>query len=163
PVESPPLEPVLSCRALTKRYGELLAVDGITFSLERGTVTGFLGPNGAGKTTTLRLLLGLAEPTAGEAPRFRRRDRGLRPPARPGRSGTRIERLPPQPQRSRPPAYARARSRAPACAGRRSARAGRAGRQSQAAGEDLLARHAPAAWPRRGAARRPRAPDPRRA
>jgi ABC-2 type transport system ATP-binding protein len=65
--------PAVSCRALTKRYGDLLAVDGVTFSLERGTVTGFLGPNGAGKTTTLRLLLGLAEPTAGEAFVFGRR------------------------------------------------------------------------------------------
>jgi ABC-2 type transport system ATP-binding protein len=64
---------VLSCRALTKRYGDVLAVDGVTFSLERGTVTGFLGPNGAGKTTTLRLLLGLADPTSGEALVFGRR------------------------------------------------------------------------------------------
>src|SRR5207253_5041763 len=68
---------VVGCRALTKRYGELVAVDGVTFSLERGTVTGFLGPNGAGKTTTLRLLLGLAEPTAGEALVFGRPYREL--------------------------------------------------------------------------------------
>jgi ABC-2 type transport system ATP-binding protein len=73
---------VVSCRALTKRYGELVAVDGVTFSLERGTVTGFLGPNGAGKTTTLRLLLGLAEPTAGEALVFGRRYRELDRPIR---------------------------------------------------------------------------------
>jgi ABC-2 type transport system ATP-binding protein len=71
---------VLSCRALTKRYGELVAVDGITFSVERGTVTGFLGPNGAGKTTTLRLLLGLAEPTAGEALVLGRRYQELEQP-----------------------------------------------------------------------------------
>ncbi len=73
---------VVSCRALTKRYGKLTAVDGVTFSLERGTVTGFLGPNGAGKTTTLRLLLGLAEPTAGEALVFGRRYRELEQPIR---------------------------------------------------------------------------------
>jgi ABC-2 type transport system ATP-binding protein len=73
---------VVSCRALTKRYGQFLAVDGVTFSLERGTVTGFLGPNGAGKTTTLRLLLGLAEPTAGEALVFGRRYRELDQPIR---------------------------------------------------------------------------------
>jgi ABC-type multidrug transport system ATPase subunit len=84
---------VVSCRALTKRYGDLVAVDGVTFSLEPGTVTGFLGPNGAGKTTTLRLLLGLAEPTAGDALVFR------------------------------------------------------------PAGQDLLARDAPAPWPRRSVAR----------
>jgi ABC-2 type transport system ATP-binding protein len=44
-----------------------VAVEALTFALAPGTITGFLGPNGAGKTTTLRLLLGLAEPTAGEA------------------------------------------------------------------------------------------------
>jgi ABC-2 type transport system ATP-binding protein len=75
-------EAVVSCRALTKRYGALTAVDAVTFSLEPGTVTGFLGPNGAGKTTTLRLLLGLAEPTAGEALVFGRRYRELEQPIR---------------------------------------------------------------------------------
>ena len=48
---------------LTKRFGDLLAVDDLSFSLDRGTVTGFLGPNGAGKITTLRTLLHLVEPT----------------------------------------------------------------------------------------------------
>ena len=90
---------VVVVRGLTKRYGDLLAVDDLTFSLEAGTVTGFLGPNGAGKTTTLRLLLGLAEPSAGEALVFGRLYRELEQPARqvgavlesndfhPGRSG----------------------------------------------------------------------------
>jgi ABC-2 type transport system ATP-binding protein len=59
--------PVLRVSDLTKRYGDTLAVEALTFALAPGTITGFLGPNGAGKTTTLRLLLGLAEPTAGEA------------------------------------------------------------------------------------------------
>jgi len=59
-----------------------VAVDGVTFSLRRGTVTGFLGPNGAGKTTTLRLLLGLAEPTGGEALVFGHRYRELVEPIR---------------------------------------------------------------------------------
>ncbi len=81
-VEPSPSSEVVSCRALTKCYGELVAVDGVTFSLEPGTVTGFLGPNGAGKTTTLRLLLGLAEPTAGEALVFGRRYRELEQPIR---------------------------------------------------------------------------------
>jgi ABC-2 type transport system ATP-binding protein len=80
PLELSESATVVSCRALTKRYGELAAVDGVTFSLEPGTVTGFLGPNGAGKTTTLRLLLGLAEPTAGEALVFGRRYRELDQP-----------------------------------------------------------------------------------
>jgi ABC-2 type transport system ATP-binding protein len=73
--------PVLSARGLTKRYGSVLAVEGVTFSLEGGTVTGFLGPNGAGKTTTLRLLLGLAQPTTGEALIFGHRYRELAHPA----------------------------------------------------------------------------------
>jgi ABC-2 type transport system ATP-binding protein len=66
-------QPVLSAKDLTKRYGDVVAVEGLTFALERGTITGFLGPNGAGKTTTLRLLLGLAQPTAGAALVFGRR------------------------------------------------------------------------------------------
>ena len=90
---------VVTVSSLTKRFGEIIAVDDLTFSLSRGTVTGFLGPNGAGKTTTLRLLLGLAEPTAGEALVFGGRYRELENPARrigavlessdfhPGRSG----------------------------------------------------------------------------
>jgi ABC-2 type transport system ATP-binding protein len=73
---------VVSCRNLTKRYGDVLAVDEITFSLAPGTVTGFLGPNGAGKTTTLRMLLGLAEPSGGEALVFGRRYRELDQPIR---------------------------------------------------------------------------------
>ena len=50
---------------LTKRFGEVLALDNLTFSVRPGVVTGFLGPNGAGKTTTLRCLLGLVTPTTG--------------------------------------------------------------------------------------------------
>lgn len=53
--------------SLTKRFGSVLAVDDLSFTLGAGTVTGFLGPNGAGKTTTLRVLLGLAAPTSGRA------------------------------------------------------------------------------------------------
>jgi ABC-2 type transport system ATP-binding protein len=91
--------PVVVASSLTKCFGDLVAVDELTFSLLPGTVTGFLGPNGAGKTTTLRLLLGLAEPTAGEVLVFGRRYRELDDPARrvgavlesndfhPGRSG----------------------------------------------------------------------------
>ena len=80
PAEAPQHAEVVSCRTLSKRYGDILAVDAISFSLRPGTVTGFLGPNGAGKTTTLRLLLGLAEPTAGEALVFGRRYRELEQP-----------------------------------------------------------------------------------
>jgi len=54
-------------RELTKRYGSTTAVDGLSFTIRRGAITGFLGPNGAGKSTTLRALLGLVHPTAGDA------------------------------------------------------------------------------------------------
>jgi ABC-2 type transport system ATP-binding protein len=99
PPDAADRDPVVTVGSLTKRFGDLVAVDELTFSLHAGTVTGFLGPNGAGKTTTLRLLLGLAEPTAGEALVFDRRYRELDDPARlvgavlessdfhPGRSG----------------------------------------------------------------------------
>ena len=52
---------------LTKRYGEKVAVDGLSFTVQPGVVTGFLGPNGSGKSTTMRILLGLDRPTSGTA------------------------------------------------------------------------------------------------
>jgi ABC-2 type transport system ATP-binding protein len=52
---------------VTKRYGEKVAVDDLTFSVKPGLVTGFLGPNGAGKSTTMRVILGLDRPSAGTA------------------------------------------------------------------------------------------------
>jgi ABC-2 type transport system ATP-binding protein len=84
---------------LTKRFGDLTAVSDLSFELDAGSVTGFLGPNGAGKTTTLRMLLGLARPTHGEALVFGRPFAELERPAtrvgavleasdlHPGRSG----------------------------------------------------------------------------
>jgi ABC-type multidrug transport system ATPase subunit len=59
--------PVIRTRALTKRYGELRAVDAIDLEVSAGDVYGFLGANGSGKTTTVRMLLGLVLPTSGEA------------------------------------------------------------------------------------------------
>jgi len=58
---------VIELHDLTKRFGGVAAVDHLSFEVESGRVVGFLGPNGAGKTTTLRMLLGLAAPTAGSA------------------------------------------------------------------------------------------------
>jgi len=90
---------VIRAEHLTKRFGEVLAVDDLSFALQRGTVTGFLGPNGAGKTTTLRMLLHLVEPTSGHAFVFGGRYQDLERPAsrvgavleaadfHPGRSG----------------------------------------------------------------------------
>jgi ABC-2 type transport system ATP-binding protein len=93
--------PELAVRAesLTKRFGDVVAVDDLSFELERGTITGFLGPNGAGKTTTLRMVVGLAAPTSGRALVFGRPYAELAEPSRrvgaaleaaefhPGRSG----------------------------------------------------------------------------
>jgi ABC-2 type transport system ATP-binding protein len=56
---------VIEVDNLTKRYGDKLAVDGLSFVVEPGTVTGFLGPNGAGKSTTMRMIAGLDRPTSG--------------------------------------------------------------------------------------------------
>ena len=56
---------MIEAEGLTKRYGDTLAVDDLSFSVEPGKITRFLGPNGAGKTTTMRLILGLDRPTAG--------------------------------------------------------------------------------------------------
>jgi ABC-2 type transport system ATP-binding protein len=58
---------VIVVDALTKRYDDTVAVDGLTFTVRPGTVTGFLGPNGAGKSTTMRMILGLDRPTSGTA------------------------------------------------------------------------------------------------
>jgi ABC-2 type transport system ATP-binding protein len=99
PDASEPQAPVVRAESLTKRFGSLVAVDELSFALEQGTITGFLGPNGAGKTTTLRMLLGLAAPTSGQALLFDQPYAQLAQPARrvgavleatdfhPGRSG----------------------------------------------------------------------------
>ena len=62
-----PDEAAIEVEALTRYYGELLAVDHVSFEVQRGEIFGFLGPNGAGKTTTIRMLTTLLEPTEGTA------------------------------------------------------------------------------------------------
>ncbi|HZX07968.1 ABC transporter ATP-binding protein [Kribbella sp.] len=73
---------MIEVNELTKRFGSVTAVDGLTFTVRPGRVTGFLGPNGAGKSTTLRMILGLNAPTRGTATvggrPFRREGIGLR-------------------------------------------------------------------------------------
>ncbi len=61
------MEANIEVSGLTKRYGETLAVDGLSFRVEAGRVTGFVGPNGAGKSSTMRLILGLDSPDSGTA------------------------------------------------------------------------------------------------
>ena len=62
----------VAARGLVKRYGEIVAVDDVDLTVEKGDVFGYLGPNGAGKTTSLRMLLGLIRPTSGNAQLFGR-------------------------------------------------------------------------------------------
>jgi ABC-2 type transport system ATP-binding protein len=90
---------MIELRGLSKQYGATVAVDGLSFDVRPGAVTGFLGPNGAGKSTTMRMVLGLDAPDAGQALIGGRRYRELRWPLRevgvllearafhPGRSG----------------------------------------------------------------------------
>src|SRR5580704_6212856 len=56
---------MIEVESLTKHYGDKVAVDGLSFAVQPGIVTGFLGPNGAGKSTTMRMIAGLDQPTAG--------------------------------------------------------------------------------------------------
>jgi ABC-2 type transport system ATP-binding protein len=73
---------MIEAHDLTKRYGDKLAVDHLSFTVEPGRVTGFLGPNGAGKSTTMRLVLGLDKPNEGTATINGRRYRELAQPLR---------------------------------------------------------------------------------
>jgi ABC-2 type transport system ATP-binding protein len=91
---------------LTKSYGRVRAVNGVTFSAVPGRVTGFLGLNGSGKTTTLRMLLGLVTPTSGQALIGGRRFANLADPARQVGAVLRCARLPCRPHRARSPARA---------------------------------------------------------
>ena len=59
--------PVIVADELTRRFGDFVAVDGLSFAVRRGEIFGFLGPNGAGKTTAIRMLIGLLEPSSGSA------------------------------------------------------------------------------------------------
>ena len=106
--------PTIEIDELSKRYGDVTAVDDLSFVAREGAVTGFLGPNGAGKTTTLRMLLGLVAPTGGTATIGGRPLRRARRTARATSAPCSSRRLPPGPARAQPPARARRRRRAAA-------------------------------------------------
>jgi ABC-2 type transport system ATP-binding protein len=65
--DAPVIEPVIEVERLTKRYGELVALDDVSLSVPGGRILGIIGPNGAGKTTLIKILVGLARPTRGAA------------------------------------------------------------------------------------------------
>ena len=78
PIDTAPI----TVSSLTKRYGDTVAVDQLSFEVPPGLVTGFLGPNGSGKTTTMRAILGIIHPTSGDTRVLGRRYRDLAHPAR---------------------------------------------------------------------------------
>ena len=80
-------ENVLECRGLRRRFGDIVAVDGVGFHIDPGETYGLLGPNGAGKTTTISMIAGLLECDAGEVTGGRRADDH---PLRPGEERARL-------------------------------------------------------------------------
>ena len=114
-------EAVLQVREVTKTFGQVRAVDRLSFAVARGTITGLLGRNGAGKTTTLRMINGIFLPDAGSDRAVRRRGRGRR--SRPDRLPPRGARPLPQDARLRPAPLP---GRDQGAAARRGADAGRA-------------------------------------
>ena len=154
---------MIEVRGLTKRYGDKVAVDDLSFGIEPGRVTGFLGPNGAGKTTTMRLILGLDYPDAGTVTVDGKQYRDLAYPMR--EVGALLDAKAVHGGRS---AYNHLLCLAqtnnlPTSPGRRGARPRRAVRRGAQAVQGLLARHEPAARHRRDPARRPARAHVRRA
>ena len=130
----PPAPAAIAVEGLTKRYGELRAVDDLSFSVRAGAVTGFLGPNGAGKTTALKAIVGIARPTAGRALIDGTPVEAVRPDARSARRLHRADRRPSGPLGAQPPALARGAGRAAGRPRRRGARARRARAGARAVG-----------------------------
>ncbi len=159
------VSPVLiEVNGLTKRFGAVIAVDDLSFTVRPGQVTGFLGPNGAGKSTTMRVILGLDAPTSGSGP-------GRRPPRTSGSSGP-LREVGSLLDANAVHGGRTARMHLSSLAqsngiGRRrvdrGARADRARRGRRPTRRGLLARHEAAARHRRRAARRPAGADVRRA
>ena len=117
---------MIEARGLTKDYGDKRAVDGLTFTVRPGVVTGFLGPNGSGKSTTMRLILGLDAPTAGDVTVNGKHYRDHRGAAARGRRAARGALGAHRPLRLQPPARAGADARDSEEPRRRADRPGRA-------------------------------------
>ena len=102
-----PMNATIEIDGLRKRFGSTQALDGMTFTVGPGQVTGFVGPNGAGKSTTMRVVVGLDAPDAGTATIGGRPYHSLKNPL--GHVGSLLDagRIAAQPQRAQPPAVAR--------------------------------------------------------
>ena len=98
---------IIEIDGLRKRFGPVQALDGMTFTVRPGQVTGFVGPNGAGKSTTMRVVVGLDAPDAGTATIGGRPYRSLKNPLRHVGHAAGRGRVAAQPQRAQPPAVAR--------------------------------------------------------
>jgi ABC-2 type transport system ATP-binding protein len=92
------MEATIEVRGLRKRFGQTVALDGVTFTVEPGQVTGFVGPNGAGKSTTMRVILGLDAPDEGQALVGGQRYQSLRHPL--SHAGSLLDAAALQPSRS---------------------------------------------------------------
>jgi ABC-type multidrug transport system ATPase subunit len=92
------MEPIIKVTGLHKRFGRVQALDGMSFTVRPGQVTGFLGPNGAGKSTTMRVILGLDAPDAGTATIGGHSYRALKNPL--SRVSSLLDAAAPQPGRS---------------------------------------------------------------
>ena len=146
---------MIEARGLTKHYGDKVAVDGLSFTVRPGRVTGFLGPNGAGKTTTMRMILGLDRPTQGRSPSTASRSPQLYSAMR--EVGALLDAKAVHGGRTAHThllclAQTNGIPRQPGRRGHRHRRIGGCGEQAV---QGLLARHEPAAGNRRGSARRP--------
>ena len=144
------MEATIEVSGLRKRFGPAVALDGMSFTVAPGQVTGFVGPNGAGKTTTMRVILGLDAPDAGTALVGGRPYQTLRRPLT--RLGSLLDAAALQPSRTGRNHLAVA-GPLPGPGhrpGRRGARAGRPGQGRPAQGGRFFAGHAAAAGGRRG-------------
>jgi ABC-2 type transport system ATP-binding protein len=116
---------MIEARSLSKRYGDMLAVDNLSFTVEPGKITGFLGPNGAGKTTTMRMILGLDRPSYGTVTVNGRPFSELAAPMREVGALLDAKAVHGRPLGVQPPALPGPGQQAAEAAGRRRARAGR--------------------------------------